>query len=79
MRLLQHRVALLSACLPIAIAVTACAQQPSTPPPSAAPAAATSPASTLSPVEHGKMLVIGGGCHDCHTPMKLGPNGAEPT
>ena len=24
------------------------------------------------------MLVIGGGCHDCHTPMKPGPNGAEP-
>jgi hypothetical protein len=24
------------------------------------------------------MFVIGGGCHDCHTPMKPGPNGAEP-
>jgi hypothetical protein len=23
------------------------------------------------------MLVIGGGCHDCHTPKKLGPNGPE--
>ena len=23
------------------------------------------------------MLVIGGGCHDCHTPKKIGPNGPE--
>ena len=78
MRLLQHRVALLSACLPMAIAVTACTQPPAAPPASPAPAAAAAPASTLSPVERGKKLVIGGGCHDCHTPMKPAPNGAEP-
>ena len=30
------------------------------------------------PVERGKMLVIGGGCHDCHTPKKIGPKGPEP-
>ena len=78
MRLFQHRVALLSACLPMAIAVTACNQPPAAPPASSAPAAAVAPASTTTPVEHGKMLVIGGGCHDCHTPMKPGPNGAEP-
>ena len=24
------------------------------------------------------MLVIVGGCHDCHTPKKLGPKGPEP-
>jgi hypothetical protein len=29
-------------------------------------------------VERGKHLVTTTGCHDCHTPMKLGPNGAEP-
>ena len=23
------------------------------------------------------MLIIGGGCHDCHTPKKMGPNGPE--
>ena len=78
MRLLQHRVALLSACLPMAIAVTACNQPPAAPPATPAPAAAAAPASTLTPAERGKMLVIGGGCHDCHTPMKPGPNGAEP-
>ena len=29
-------------------------------------------------VARGKYLVTAGGCHDCHTPMKLGPNGPEP-
>jgi len=28
-------------------------------------------------VEHGKYLVETIGCHDCHTPKKLGPNGPE--
>src|SRR5262245_36165810 len=31
-----------------------------------------------SPVERGKYLVNAGGCHDCHTPMKMGANGPEP-
>src|SRR6266850_6620815 len=31
-----------------------------------------------SPVERGKYLVTVGGCNDCHTPKKLGPNGPEP-
>lgn len=26
----------------------------------------------------GKKLVTTSGCHDCHTPFKMGPNGAEP-
>lgn len=29
-------------------------------------------------VERGKYLVTTSGCHDCHTPLKLGPNGPEP-
>ena len=29
-------------------------------------------------VERGKYLVTIGGCNDCHTPWKLGPNGPEP-
>ena len=37
-------------------------------PPAAAPA--------VSPVERGKMLVMGGGCHDCHTP-RTRSNGPE--
>jgi len=38
----------------------------------------TDKAPAQSPVEHGKYLVTVGGCNDCHTPKKLGPNGPEP-
>jgi cytochrome c553 len=31
-----------------------------------------------SPVARGKLLVIAGGCHDCHTTKKLGSKGPEP-
>jgi mono/diheme cytochrome c family protein len=31
-----------------------------------------------SPVERGKYLVTILGCGDCHTPLKMGPNGPEP-
>jgi Cytochrome c len=75
MHVLQHRVALWSACLPIALAISACNQPPPTQP---VPAPAAAPTSTQPSVDRGKMLVIGGGCHDCHTPMKMGANGAEP-
>lgn len=34
--------------------------------------------SSLETVERGRYLVATLGCHDCHTPMKLGPNGPEP-
>ena len=44
----------------------------------APPAADTKAAATQSPVERGKYLVTVGGCNDCHTPKKLGPNGPEP-
>lgn len=29
-------------------------------------------------VKRGEYLVSYGGCHDCHTPWKMGPNGPEP-
>lgn len=32
----------------------------------------------MSPVERGKYLVSTAGCHDCHTPVKIGKNGPEP-
>jgi len=51
--------------------LAACSQPAPTPPP--APAA---PAQ--SPVERGQYLVNTSGCHDCHTPFKMGPNGPEP-
>jgi mono/diheme cytochrome c family protein len=31
-----------------------------------------------SPAERGKQLVFAGACHDCHTPLKMGPKGPEP-
>lgn len=31
-----------------------------------------------NPVERGRYLVTVGGCGDCHTPLKFGPNGPEP-
>jgi len=68
------RATLLPMLVPVAVALAGCNQPASTPAP-AASAAATAPA--LSPVERGKMLVMGGGCHDCHTPKKIGPMGPE--
>ena len=58
----------------IAVAISACNPPPAAPPAAAAPAAA--PVQTQ--VERGRMLVIGGLCHDCHTPKKFGPKGPEP-
>ncbi|HUF46398.1 MAG TPA: hypothetical protein VMM93_01220 [Vicinamibacterales bacterium] len=51
------------------VAIVAC----STPPPAAPP--------TPTPAEmvaRGEYLVNTSGCHDCHTPFKMGPNGPEP-
>lgn len=31
-----------------------------------------------APAERGKYLVDTSGCHDCHTPLKMGPKGPEP-
>ena len=36
------------------------------------------PVAKPSPVERGKLLVTTSGCHDCHTPLKMGPNGPAP-
>jgi len=71
MRFVSCRAALVPAALLLAVSLAGCNRpaQPATPAPAAAPA--------QSPVERGKMLVIGGGCHDCHTPKKIGPNGPE--
>lgn len=43
-------------------------------------AAPPAPAAPLARdiVERGRHLVLTSGCHDCHTPLKLGPNGPEP-
>jgi len=54
------------------LAIAACS-----PPPAPAPPTPT-PLTAQAQVERGRMLVIGGLCHDCHTPKKLGPKGPEP-
>ena len=36
------------------------------------------PAAAASAVERGTYLVTVAGCHDCHTPLKMGANGPEP-
>ena len=42
------------------------------------PARAQSAAADTDKVARGKYLVTTSGCHDCHTPWKMGPNGPEP-
>ena len=72
MRVLQSRVAV-AACLPLLLALAACtASPPAAAPP--APAAEAAP-SAEDMVERGGMLVMGGACHDCHTPKKFLPGG----
>jgi mono/diheme cytochrome c family protein len=41
-------------------------------------AASETASDEASLVARGKHLVDVGGCHDCHTPVKMGPNGPEP-
>jgi hypothetical protein len=40
--------------------------------------AAEAPPDKPKQVERGKYLVTIAGCHDCHTPLKMGANGPEP-
>lgn len=40
--------------------------------------AASSTASKEAQIERGKYLVTVAVCNDCHTPLKMGPNGPEP-
>src|SRR5215213_9134446 len=83
MRFVRGTTALL-ACVPVALALSGCNRPANEPPgvnavPSAtAPAGAPAALTGQAQIDRGKMLVIGGGCHDCHTPKKLGPNGPEP-
>ena len=45
---------------------------------SAVPAASAADAPASAKVARGQYLVSTSGCHDCHTPFKPGPTGAEP-
>ena len=74
MRVSLRSAALLSLPVAAVLALVACTQP--VPVPAAAPAPDPA-AAKAAQIEHGHMLVIGGGCHDCHTPKKIGPNGPE--
>jgi mono/diheme cytochrome c family protein len=75
MRVAQRRLLLPSACFVAAIAIGACAQQPAAPATEAAP---TPEQTAAAQVERGRMLISGGGCHDCHTPKKIEGGGPVP-
>jgi mono/diheme cytochrome c family protein len=57
-----------AAALVVVIAAAACSEPP---------AHAASP-SDPARIARGQYLVTIGGCNDCHTPLKMGPNGPEP-
>ena len=78
MRVFLYRVPFVTACLPLAVAISACNQPPAAPPAAAPAAPAASAAPAQSQVERGRLLIFGGGCHDCHTTKKIGPGGPEP-
>jgi len=40
--------------------------------------AEAAPPANKAQVERGRYLVASSGCHDCHTPFKMGANGPEP-
>src|SRR5215471_8608997 len=60
----------------LALAAGCNAPQPQSPSPGT-PSVSATPAPAQSPFERGKYLTMVGGCNDCHTPKKLGPNGPE--
>jgi mono/diheme cytochrome c family protein len=57
----------------IVVALVGCSNSTAPTPEEALPRA-----KPVDPVERGKLLVTTAGCHDCHTPMKMGPQGPEP-
>jgi mono/diheme cytochrome c family protein len=61
---------------PVVVLVAGCANNAA--PTTDTKAAGNQTAQAESPVERGKYLVTVGGCNDCHTPKKPGPNGPEP-
>src|SRR6187402_2340472 len=75
-----RRTLVLLASLPVAIALSGCtkaAEAPASAPAAGETASTPAPLTGQAQIERGRMLVIGGGCHDCHTPKKIGPNGPE--
>lgn len=61
----------ISLMLALGVFAAACSSQVPAPPASSTAASGVS-------AERGKYIVSIAGCHDCHTPLKMGPNGPEP-
>jgi hypothetical protein len=68
MRFVQRRVILHAAGLFAAAAIAACTQ---TPPAQEAAPAPSAEDQAKAQVERGRLLISGGGCHDCHSPKKF--------
>jgi hypothetical protein len=64
--------------VPVLCLVTGCAQPAQEKAPANEPSSTQPSPSVQTPVERGRYLVTLGGCHDCHTPKKFGPEGPEP-
>ena len=78
MRFVQHRAALL-ACVPVVVALSAC-NRPANDATTAEAPEASAPVALRTEsdrIERGRLLVVGGGCHDCHTPKVMTPRGPE--
>ena len=69
-----RRTLALLAGVPVAVALIGCSSSPAEKAAEAPAATASAPAALTgdAQIERGRMLVIGGGCHDCHTPKKFG-------
>jgi hypothetical protein len=68
------RAVLLSVCLLAGLVLSSCSQTPPTP--AAAPAPSAEDAAKAQ-IERGRVLVVGGGCHDCHSPKVMTPKGPD--
>jgi len=78
MRVFRSRAVVMAAALPLVVALVGCGEStPVAEAPGIGEAGAPAGASAQSQIERGEMLVVGGGCHDCHTPKVMGPNGPE--
>jgi hypothetical protein len=79
MRFVRRTIALL-ACVLVAVALSSCSTAEKVAEAPAAGEAASTPAPLTgqAQIDRGKMLVIGGGCHDCHTPKRFTAAGPEP-
>ena len=74
MRFVQRRLVLPSVALLAAAAIAACSQPPAAP----AEPAATPEQTAAAQIERGRLLIAGGGCHDCHSPKVFESGAPEP-